>query len=407
MDQPFRIEALVRRAGLIVAVMAEIWGPAVALGADPLPAFNVDLAQSSVSGLSSGAFMAVQFHVAFSQSLIGAGVVAGGPYDCAEGELTIALDRCMQTTMGRPDPAHLLERANAFAAEGRIDPLSGLANDRVYVFSGTEDRTVRPAVVDQVGAFYRLAGVPASNIDQVGELPAGHAFITESAVNACDVTSSPYINACAYDQAGDILSQIYGTLDPASVQPGGRLIEFDQSEFLPDPTVHGMATTGFAYVPRSCANGARCRVHIAFHGCKQTTALIGDAFLTETGYNRWADSNDLIILYPQAHETPVNPNGCWDWWGYDDPAYATRSGRQMAAVWAMLTRLAGGSEPQPAICEIYARSNFDHWWSGRAEPCSVWFLCAVGSGDYLGFATGFSTVYERRQGYFSTTPCTP
>lgn len=32
----------------------------------------------SVSGLSSGAFFAVQFHVAFSRIIMGAGVVAGG-----------------------------------------------------------------------------------------------------------------------------------------------------------------------------------------------------------------------------------------------------------------------------------------------------------------------------------------
>jgi poly(3-hydroxybutyrate) depolymerase len=407
MDQPSRIEAWLRRAGVIVALMASTWPPVVVLGADPLPSFNVELAQSSVSGLSSGAFMAVQFHVAFSESLIGVGVVAGGPYNCAEGRLTIALERCMQTALGRPDPAHLLDLAKAFAQQGRIDPLSGLANDRVYVFSGTADHTVLPVVVDQVAAFYRLAGVPAANIDQISEVPAGHAFITESAGNACDVTASPYINACNYDQAGDILTEIYGTLNPPAAQQSGQLIEFDQSEFLHDPTVHGLANTGFAYVPQRCAGGARCRVHIAFHGCKQTTELIGEDFVTESGYNRWADSNDLIILYPQAHETAVNPNGCWDWWGYDDPDYATRSGRQMAAVWAMLTRLAGGTEPEAPICRTYARSNFDHWWSGRAEPCSFWWLCAVGSGDYLGFATGFSTVYESRQGYFSTRPCKP
>ena len=32
----------------------------------------------SVSGLSSGGFFAVQFHVAFSNDIMGAGIVAGG-----------------------------------------------------------------------------------------------------------------------------------------------------------------------------------------------------------------------------------------------------------------------------------------------------------------------------------------
>ena len=38
--------------------------------------------QTSVSGLSFGAFMAVQLQVDYSDSIIGAGVVAGGPYYC-------------------------------------------------------------------------------------------------------------------------------------------------------------------------------------------------------------------------------------------------------------------------------------------------------------------------------------
>lgn len=64
------------------------------------------------------------------------------------------------------------------------------------------------------------------------------------------------------------------------------------------------------------------------------------------GYSRWADSNQIIVLYPQTIDSdlpPVyNPRGCWDWWGYDDPDYAKQSGRQMRAVKLMLDRLASG-----------------------------------------------------------------
>ena len=48
--------------------------------ADRLPAFTGDPQGTSVSGLSSGAFMAMQYQVAFSSSVKGAGIVAGGPY---------------------------------------------------------------------------------------------------------------------------------------------------------------------------------------------------------------------------------------------------------------------------------------------------------------------------------------
>jgi poly(3-hydroxybutyrate) depolymerase len=395
---------IVRPTALLLALTACACATA-GFAAEPLPSFNVDLARSSVSGLSSGAYMAGQFHVAFSSTLVGVGIVAGGPYGCAEGQLAVALSHCMQTAAGAPDPARLHERAEALAAEGRIDPLTGLAGDRVYVFSGTEDETVTPRVVARTVDFYRLAGVPEADIELVQDIAAGHAFITEDEGNACGVTQSPFINDCDYDQAGGLLQHIHGPMDPPAVSLSGRLIEFDQTEFLPDPTAHGMGRTGFAYVPASCAAGEPCRVHVAFHGCQQTTDRIGDAFLIETGYNRWADSNHLIILYPQAHETPSNPNACWDWWGYDDPRYMTRSGRQMAAVHGMLMRLAGSSEPPAPFCERHDAYNLGHWQAGRARVCAWWYFCAVGSGENLGFVYNSSTLYESPQGSFGTTPC--
>ena len=180
------------------------------------------------------------------------------------------------------------------------------------------------------------------------------------------------------------------------------MIAFDQSAFLADPTAHGLDRDRLRLrAARPARDGAACRVHIAFHGCQQTDALIGDRFRTETGYDRWADTNDLIVLYPQAHRTLLNPNACWDWWGYDDARHATRNGRQMAAVRAMLDRLAG-IDP---FCEAHATSNFEHWQAGRAEVCNFWLLCAAGSGDPIGYLFGTATLYERPQGYFSTQGC--
>jgi hypothetical protein len=111
---------------------------------------------------------------------------------------------------------------------------------------------------------------------------------------------------------------------------------------------------------------------------------IGDAFPTLTGYIRWADTNALIVLYPQAHPTPNNSIACWDWWGYDDPAYATRTGRQMAAVRAMLQRLADGGGGAEAFCVAHEAINAVHWQSARARLCNFWSLRAVGSDERLG-----------------------
>ena len=44
------------------------------------------LGETSVSGLSAGAYMAGQLQVAHSKQIVGAGIVAGGPFGCAEGQ---------------------------------------------------------------------------------------------------------------------------------------------------------------------------------------------------------------------------------------------------------------------------------------------------------------------------------
>jgi poly(3-hydroxybutyrate) depolymerase len=383
---------------LVMAAAASALLAAGAAGAvEPLPSFNVDLDQTTVSGLSSGGFMAHQFHIAFSGTVRGAGVVAGGPYYCAQGQLPFALYQCMQTYMGAPDPTRLLGFAQAYVRAGRIDPLDNLADHRVYLFTGTADNTVTSPVVDAARRFYLLAGLPADGLEYRHDLPAGHALLTEDYGAACPSTASPYINDCDYDQAGAILGHLYPDLEPAADQPGGTVIAFDQTEFfgtgaspvpgpgpvsgpLPEmpaapmmphdisgtPAQPGGAAgftwgwpwwpwplpgsggtlslndTAYAYVPAACADGETCRVHVAFHGCRQTVADIQEQFVRHTGYNRWADSNNIIVLYPQAkHDSERNPNGCWDWWGYSGADYATKAGPQMAAVRAMLDRLAG------------------------------------------------------------------
>ena len=53
--------------------------------------YKVIKGESSVSGLSSGAFMTVQLHLAHSASFAGAGIIAGGPFRCAESFRAAAL----------------------------------------------------------------------------------------------------------------------------------------------------------------------------------------------------------------------------------------------------------------------------------------------------------------------------
>ncbi|MCB1574574.1 MAG: hypothetical protein KDI80_11380, partial [Xanthomonadales bacterium] len=55
-----------------------------------LPGLKLDPSRTTVSGLSSGAYMATQAHMAFSDHIAGVALLAGGPYGCAEGSLEVA-----------------------------------------------------------------------------------------------------------------------------------------------------------------------------------------------------------------------------------------------------------------------------------------------------------------------------
>jgi len=331
-----------------------------------LPAFNVDIGQTSVSGLSAGGFMAVQFDVAYASILKGAGIIAGGPYYCAQASVNTATSVCSCTGIfpafcspvnGGTDLPTLVNITDKNAHAGSIDDTASLANQKIYLFSGKVDSKVPQPVMNDLQKYYRHY-IGKSNIFYKNDLRAEHAMPTDFFGNPCTTSQHPYIDRCGYDAAGELLKWIYGgSLNPKNNGTlGGSFIQFDQSEFLADPNRHGMDDTGWLFVPANCKNGGACKLHVVFHGCKQgqsfvpigipfgpVAAAYGRTFVEKTGYNKWADTNSIIVLYPQAATSAGNPNGCWDWWGYDDPDYATKNGRQMAAIKNMVDRIASGS----------------------------------------------------------------
>jgi poly(3-hydroxybutyrate) depolymerase len=321
-----------------------------------LPALSADLSQTTVSGLSSGGYMAGQFHLAHSRIVTGAAILAAGPFGCAESpgaeafpyfpaaltyNLAQAQDGCMAANSSSADvldSKKLSRRAAALAEAGKIDPLSNLQQSKVYLYWGGSDHTVAKAVVEAARDFYLAAGVPEANIGFVYNDRGGHAFSTADRGEACDKSGPPYVNNCRYDQAGAILSLFYGSLAPKGTAKGGNFIVFAQSEYAAPSAA--LADEGSAYVPAACRTTPRCRVHIVFHGCKQSLAQVGSAVIRDTGFADWAETNNLIVLFPQAAPSALNPLACWDWWGYTGLGFLTRGAPQIEAVEAMLQRLA-------------------------------------------------------------------
>ena len=322
--------------------------------APPLPVLAASTSGLTVSGLSSGGYMAVQFQVAYSSVVHGAGVIAGGPYYCAENKVNRALSNCMEPTAKDAPPAvdETLKTIQKLADADRIDPIKHLSNDRVWLFSGGQDKTVAPAVMNTLAAFYQKL-LPAEAVRYVQLPEAGHAMpsVSDTQPNACATSNPPYINRCQdFDAAGQLLAHLLGPLKPSTSEADGEIIAFDQRPFVQGAAIDAsLADEGFAFVPTACRAGG-CRVHVAFHGCRQNAGEIGRRFVEGAGYNHWAASNRLVVLYPQttnrsgfafgSSKWVLNPKGCWDWWGYTGDNYATRDGVQMRAVRSMIDTLA-------------------------------------------------------------------
>jgi poly(3-hydroxybutyrate) depolymerase len=404
---------------IVVAAAAAACG-SPADGSPPTPseatsgALSIDPTQTSASGLSSGAFMAVQFHVAFSANMKGVAAFAGGPFRCAQGSIADALNACMSSS-SKLDPTPFVAVTKSYAAAGAIDGVEHLKGQRVFLFGGAKDTTVNPAVMDGLRDYY-AAFVDAPDLSFERQRPAtAHTMPTESYGGDCATTAAPYIGKCGFDGAGAALAHIHGPLAPRAASLSGSFLAIRQGDFIAGPAAHSLADTAYAYVPKSCGDGERCNVHVAFHGCKQSTSAVGDAFYKHAGYNEWADTNHVVVLYPQTiAKQGSNPNGCWDWWGYDSPDYAKKTGPQMKMVKSIVDGLASGAitvassdagaapasdagasvadaspvdgSPPANGSSCVLASNADHVAAGRARS-SFGFAFATGSSQALGLAS--------------------
>ncbi|KAK7215874.1 hypothetical protein V2G26_003877 [Clonostachys chloroleuca] len=314
-----------------------------------LGAYNVDPNSVSVSGLSAGGFMAAQLGVAYSDTFkTGFGIFAGGPYDCARNQL-------YSSCMNNQNPSITKPVANMQSWSGnQIDPLANLQSRQIYMQVGSADRTVGPKPMNQLKAQLANFDDP-SRVSFVTTVGAAHVFPTDfdgSGNNACGETLSPYISNCGYDGAGAVLKWMYGDLEPRNNgQLSGTLLSFSQAGAYGAP---GMDSTGYIYVPQACQGGSSvCKLHVALHGCAQSYGQIGAKFINNSGYNKWADTNNIIIHYPQAKTDysvhPVwgglilnNPNACFDWIGWYGSNADQKGGVQVQALVNQVNQITSG-----------------------------------------------------------------
>jgi poly(3-hydroxybutyrate) depolymerase len=303
--------------------------------AESLPKLNL-APQITVSGLSSGGYMANQFHLAYAEKINGVGIIAAGPYYCSEDSLLVAQAQCLNKETSAPPIKELLAVAKQRAAEKKLADLSVLQENKVWLFHGTKDDTVARPVTDGLADFYK-ALVNANNIAYVTDIPAGHGFPTLNSGVECGAHTTPFINNCNYDAAGKMLTHFFGELTtPATSVTDPQ--KFDQTTY--NVPQSGLLDEGYIYIPQACAAGELCKLHVSFHGCQQSAKIIDKQYVTNTGYNAWAETNNIVVLYPQVDVSLINnPKACWDWWGYTGENFAERDGKQIQSVWNMVNAL--------------------------------------------------------------------
>ena len=343
-----------------------------------------------MSGLSSGAFATVQLQIAYSSLVDGSAVLAGGMYYAAQGEPLNAISVMKSPSLFASTFETIAKTlVSSLAANGMIDPVENLRHVNSWLFAGTKDTVVHPDNLSFLKNFLQHYGV---HVYATATIPAQHSFPTVDFGNQCDHNGLPFINACQVDATKELFGTLYmQPIKPRVLYKVENLIQIDQSLYIP-PTYpltsesDGINRLGYVYAPTNCraalmsskafndriyhdelstsdakairarywntsylkkhlnstnlrdANGLavpgaspRCAVHVAFHGCMQTLAHVGESYLRLTGFVDYAEANDIVIVFPQARTIPdLNPMGCFDWWGYSGRDYHTRLGVQPA-----------------------------------------------------------------------------
>jgi len=327
----------------------------------------------TLSGQSAGGSMAMQHLFAYSSAVDGAAIAAGSPYGC--GELPKRMVACYT---GPVDVARVSSYARWQEARGAIDGLSNLDNKPILLFNGRNDFTVFTAVMqasaEQLETFVhrrqvkRRFGTGAAHVWSLnhGACSCGACLYSiASSAECCDV------NNCDYELTAEMFERFYADVNPpqAASQP---LWWFDQLAHLPQTSnetwvSHGLWRWGFAYVPESCVGAIRrCRIHVHYHGCINKKWSQRHLWSRSLDIDNFAESNGVIVVYPQAAGDKHTGVGCWNWLSSkSDPHYDTQLSVQLRTVSRILQNLDSVLDAATQVLE-----NSTYAWYSAAEDAT-------------------------------------
>jgi hypothetical protein len=195
----------------------------------------------------------------------------------------------------------------------------------------------RPARLSLVG--HRRHGRPAKDderlADRVPEIRRDRSRTTtptrpstagnrRTARSPADTLGSPYMIDCSgYDSEKTWLTKFLGTLNAKNTGTlTGSLINFNQRRTAVVRTTRhqrlGLRPGELRCRPDPAA------IVVALDGCEQYQAVIGTSS-SPVGARPVGRHQQHHRALPLSNDRRLEPDGCWDWWGYTNSSYALKS----------------------------------------------------------------------------------
>lgn len=376
----------------------------------------------TVSGISSGGFMADQLAVSYSQRVKAAAIIAGGYFYCAENHLqdywqktgaigllqyqvnpqplkllssvmskfffdikdfyapslSNPLYRALTVCMKQPQYNLLsqqiwglaFEQMKILAQENKIDPLINIKDQKYLLYHGGKDQVVDPQMQGQIEIIKKYFG--NTSIKVIANPEGGHNFPTAKKTSLkCHQEQPPYVGSCQLDLASEIINYFYPEFENKAYSVGA-IRTFVVSQDTPERP-DSIAPYGYAVASDYCMKAPKnCKVHVALHGCKMSdyfdenlqkdfetqVGRVGisyqpkdqerelsynlKSFVELSGFAEAIANKPIIVVFPQTQITqsnyPLNPAGCWDWYGWTGRDYAFKSGSEMSWLMNWLSR---------------------------------------------------------------------
>lgn len=270
----------------------------------------------SISGISSGGFMAAQMGVIYSSEIEAVGIVAAGFYNCAQNHYQESLSfsfklgkgyrafyetevddkeliqghinnsirlsprnpiyQSVQICMKESEAASIdLKEISRLQSEKLIDSTEHIKNQQILLYQGGLDQVVNPALLAKNKEFYEKMNVPSNQVLNIENSKGAHNFPTDYLdLNSCSHQGIPYVSSCELNLAGKILKQVMGTKELV------RNPEDVESHFFKVTQrilgAHPKSVSDYGYLaasPYCLENPADCRVHVALHGCEMSDSF--------------------------------------------------------------------------------------------------------------------------------------